>query len=172
MRTRRPLSDNAYGYLFLLPWLCGLTLFMAGPTLVSLYLSFTDFNLVDDPHWIAAQNYVRLFSRDTRYMQALRVTFTYVALAVPLNLIFALALAMLLNSKIRGLGFIARSTMCRRYSEAALPSPFSGVRCSARTGSSAASFSSSGARGPVGSRRHRRRCGRWSSCMCGSSARR
>jgi len=104
MRTRRPFGDNVYGYLFLAPWLAGLTFFMAGPTLVSLYLSFTDFNLIDDPHWIAAQNYVRLFSRDTRYAQALKVTFTYVTLAVPLNLIFALALAMLLNTKIRGLG--------------------------------------------------------------------
>ncbi len=79
-------------------------LFLAGPTLVSLYLSFTNFNLLNPPKWIGAMNYVRLFTMDSRYLTSLRVTFTYVAFAVPLNLAFALALAMLLNSKIKGLG--------------------------------------------------------------------
>jgi multiple sugar transport system permease protein len=104
MLGRKPLGDNAYGYLFLSPWMGGLLFFMAGPTLVSLYLSFTDFNLVDDPHWVGLQNYTRLFTRDSRYQQALNVTFTYVALAVPLNLIFALALALVLNRRMSGVG--------------------------------------------------------------------
>lgn len=104
MLGRKPLGDNAYGYLFLSPWLGGLLFFMAGPTLVSLYLSFTDFNLVEDPRWIGLQNYTRLFTRDSRYQQSLNVTFTYVALAVPLNLIFALALALVLNRRMNGIG--------------------------------------------------------------------
>jgi multiple sugar transport system permease protein len=79
--------------------------FLAGPTLVSLYLSFTNFNFLNAPKWIGATNYVRLFAHDSRYMTALRVTFTYVLVAAPLNLVFALALAMLLNTRIRGLGF-------------------------------------------------------------------
>lgn len=109
-RGRKPrLGENAWGYLFLLPWILGMVFFLAGPTLVSLYLSFTNFNLLEPPEWIAAQNYVRLFTQDGRYLNALRVTFTYVLLAVPLNLAFALALAMLLNSKIKGLG-IYRAT--------------------------------------------------------------
>ncbi|SHG01616.1 carbohydrate ABC transporter membrane protein 1, CUT1 family [Kaistia soli DSM 19436] len=102
-RTRKPLSDNAYGYLFLAPWLVGLLVFLAGPTLVSLYLSFTDFNLLQPPKWVGAQNYITLFSRDPRYLQALRVTFTYVFTAAPLNLLFALLLALLLNTRIRGI---------------------------------------------------------------------
>ena len=104
MLGRKPLGDNAYGYLFLSPWLGGLLFFMAGPTLVSLYLSFTNFNLVDDPNWVGLQNYTRLFTRDSRYQQSLNVTFTYVALAVPLNLIFALALALVLNRRMSGIG--------------------------------------------------------------------
>jgi multiple sugar transport system permease protein len=100
----RQLGDNAYGFLFLTPWLLGMILFLAGPTLVSLYLSFTNFNLLQPPKWIGFQNYVRLFTIDGRYLTSLKVTFTYVAFSVPLNLIFALALAMLLNAKIRGLG--------------------------------------------------------------------
>lgn len=103
-RGRNILSDNAWGYLFLAPWILGMIFFMAGPTLVSLYLSFTSFNLFEPPEWIAGKNYVRLFTQDGRYLNALRVTLTYVALAVPLNLAFALALAMVLNAKIKGLG--------------------------------------------------------------------
>lgn len=101
---RRPLSDTAWGYIFLTPWLIGLTVFLLGPTLVSLYLSFTDFNLVGSANWIGTQNYSQLFFEDIRYRHALEVTFTYVLLAAPLNLICALALAMVLNSKIRGIG--------------------------------------------------------------------
>jgi multiple sugar transport system permease protein len=104
MRVRKPLSDNVYGYLFLAPWLIGLLVFMVGPTLVSLYLSFTNFNLLQPPDWVGTQNYATLFTHDSRYMQALRVTFTYVFTAAPLNLIFALLLALLLSSKIRGVG--------------------------------------------------------------------
>jgi multiple sugar transport system permease protein len=103
-RPRRPLSENTYGYLFLAPWLIGLVVFMAGPTLVSLYLSFTNFNLLQPPKWVGAGNYTTLFLHDPRYRQALRVTFTYVAVAAPLNLVFALLLAMLLNTRIRGVG--------------------------------------------------------------------
>ncbi|MDB5535434.1 MAG: sugar transporter permease [Devosia sp.] len=108
-RGRNILSENAWGFLFLAPWIIGMVFFMAGPTLVSFYLSFTSFNLLEPPEWIAAKNYIRLFTQDGRYLNALRVTFTYVALAVPLNLAFALALAMVLNAKIKGLG-IYRAT--------------------------------------------------------------
>ena len=101
----RPLGETVSGYLFLLPWFAGLTLFMAGPALVSLALSFTDYNLLDPPNWIAGQNYVKLVVQDRRYHTALRVTLTYVAVAAPLNLVFALSLAMFLNTKIKGLGF-------------------------------------------------------------------
>lgn len=104
MHGKGHISDNVYGYIFLTPWLGGLAFFVAGPTLISLYLSFTDFNLVDKPNWVATQNYVRLFTQDSRYIQALKVTFTYVIFAVPLNLIFALALALALNRRITGIG--------------------------------------------------------------------
>jgi multiple sugar transport system permease protein len=100
------LSDNISGYLFLLPWLIGLLVFLLGPALVSLYLSFTNYDLLDPPKWIGTQNYVRLFTIDRRYHQALLVTLSYVVAAAPLNLVFALLLAMLLNTKVRALGFL------------------------------------------------------------------
>jgi multiple sugar transport system permease protein len=93
------------GYAFLLPWLVGFFLFTLGPTLASLFLSFTQFDLLTPPRWIGAENYARMFTADPRFMAALQVTFTYVLLAVPFKLTFALAVAMILDKGVTGVGF-------------------------------------------------------------------
>ena len=90
-------------YLFLLPWFAGFFGLTAGPTLASLYLSFTNFDLVQSPRWIGAANYIRIATSDVNFIAAMKVTFLYVALAVPLKLAFALAVAMALNKGIKGL---------------------------------------------------------------------
>lgn len=93
------------GYLFLAPWLVGFLCFTLGPVLVSLYLSFTKFDLLRPPQWIGAENYVRMFTGDYRFFQALRVTFTYLVFEVPLKLAFALLIAVILDKAVRGGGF-------------------------------------------------------------------
>jgi multiple sugar transport system permease protein len=70
---------------------------------VSLYLSFTDFDLLRNPNWIGAANYVRIATADPKFISAMHVTFAYVALAVPLKLVFALTVAVILNKGISGL---------------------------------------------------------------------
>lgn len=100
--TRKGQSFEAY--LFLLPWFGGMILLTAGPLIASLYLSFTDFDMLRAPNWIGLTNFTDMFAFDPRYMRALRVTFTYVLIGVPLNLIVALGIAVLLNQKVRGLG--------------------------------------------------------------------
>ncbi|HTG71960.1 MAG TPA: sugar ABC transporter permease [Candidatus Udaeobacter sp.] len=91
-------------YLFLTPWLIGILVFSMIPILTSLYLSFTNYNFVSSPDWVGLKNYLTLFNQDPQYVQAIKVTFTYVLVAVPLELMFALALALLLNKGISGLG--------------------------------------------------------------------
>jgi multiple sugar transport system permease protein len=91
------------GYLFLTPWLLGFFGLTLGPALISLYLSFTDFDLLGTPKWIGAANYVRIATNDPKFVSAMHVTFLYVALAVPLKLAFALFVAVILNKGIRGL---------------------------------------------------------------------
>ncbi len=91
------------GYLFLAPWLLGFFGLTLGPALASLYLSFTDFDLLRDPNWVGPANYARIFTGDPKVLAAVRVTFLYVALAVPLKLAFALGVAMLLDKGVRGL---------------------------------------------------------------------
>lgn len=94
---------NAPGYLFLAPWLVGFLCLTLGPALVSLYLSFTDFDLLQSPNFVGAANYVRMMSADPKFAAAMRVTFVYVALSVPLKLAFALMVALALNRGVRGL---------------------------------------------------------------------
>ena len=96
--------DNKAGYLFLLPWLIGLVLITIGPMLASLYLSFTNYNLIQAPEWIGLDNYLRMLD-DPRLHNSLKVTFIYVFVSTPLQLALALAIALLLNEGMKGLPF-------------------------------------------------------------------
>jgi multiple sugar transport system permease protein len=96
--------DNKAGYLFLAPWIVGLVVFTVGPMIASLYLAFTDYNLLQPPVWTGVDNIVEMMG-DARLWNSLRVTLTYVIVSVPLQLALALAVAMLLDRGMRGLAF-------------------------------------------------------------------
>lgn len=91
------------GYLFILPWLAGLLIFIIGPIIASLVLSFTHWDIVNSPEWAGLYNYERIFTKDKDFTQALKVTFTYAALTIPLGLAAGLGLSLLLNQKLRGM---------------------------------------------------------------------
>ena len=100
--TLRERKEERAGFLFLSPWLLGLVAITAGPMLASLYLSFTDYDFLTAPEWVGLENYKRLLT-DSRFHQALSVTFRYVVISVPLQLIVALVVAIVLDRGIRGL---------------------------------------------------------------------
>jgi multiple sugar transport system permease protein len=99
-----PSGDGANALIFLAPWFLGLFLITLGPILASAYLSFTDYSLIGSPTWIGGHNYERML-HDPRFYHALKVTFTYVLVSVPLQLTFALLLALVLDRGVRGLSF-------------------------------------------------------------------
>ncbi|MCZ2815266.1 carbohydrate ABC transporter permease [Modestobacter sp. VKM Ac-2984] len=101
-RARRRRSGRLTPYLFLAPWFAGLLFITAGPIAASAYLSFTDYSLIGAPEWIGLDNFQRMFD-DPRFYQSLKVTFIYVVVSVPLQLAFALFLAMILDRGLRGL---------------------------------------------------------------------
>src|SRR5688500_18842888 len=84
-------------YLFLAPWILGVLGLTLGPMLASLYLSFTDYRLSGAPSWVGLANYQRMFTDDPRYWSSVWVTAKYVLLSVPLQLAFALAIAVFLD---------------------------------------------------------------------------
>jgi multiple sugar transport system permease protein len=90
-------------YVFLGPWLLGAIGLTIAPMIASLYLSFTDYNLFEEPNWVGLDNYARMFGDDDRYLKSVGVTLRYVAVSVPLKLLVAFAVALLLNS-LRGRG--------------------------------------------------------------------
>jgi multiple sugar transport system permease protein len=96
--------DNKAAYIFLLPWLLGLVAITIGPMLMSLYLSFTDYNLLQPPEWVGLDNFIRMLG-DARLHNSLAVTFTYVFVGVPLQLAVALLIALVLDKGLRGLPF-------------------------------------------------------------------
>ena len=93
-----------YPLLFLAPWIIGVLVFSIYPIFSSFYLSLTNFTFFGKPDFIGGVNYLRLLS-DPRFIKACKVTTTYVILGVPLQLCFALALAMMLNKGIPGLQY-------------------------------------------------------------------
>lgn len=101
---RKFFRKNGPGYVFLVPWFLGFFLLALGPILASLYLSFTKYDIVNPPKWIGLGNYQFMFTFDERFWKALEVTFTFVFLSVPGKLVFALAVAMVLDKGIRGIG--------------------------------------------------------------------
>lgn len=97
-------KDNKVAYVLLAPWLIGFFGMWLIPMFISIYYSFTDFNLLNTPSFIGLANYMRAFTQDKMFYQAMKVTFSYVLILVPLRLAFALFVAMLLNKKHKCLG--------------------------------------------------------------------
>lgn len=89
------------GYLFIAPALLGIVVFYAFPMAFSFGTSFTDWNLLSRPSFFGIGNYQSL-AADEVFLKSIRVTFYYTLLAVPLSNVYALLMAMLLNTKIRG----------------------------------------------------------------------
>ncbi|WP_406118404.1 carbohydrate ABC transporter permease [Streptomyces sp. NBC_00989] len=92
-------------YVFLSPWILGVVLLTLAPMAVSLYLSFTDYNLFDPPKWVGLRNYSDMFTADPRYWRSVGTTLLYVVVAVPLKLAIALSVALLLGNTRKAKGF-------------------------------------------------------------------
>ncbi len=102
--SRLQRDERRAAYLFVSPWIIGFLIFTAGPMVASLFLSFTDYTLVDAPTPVGAANYQQLLS-DPRVAKSLANTFVYALLFVPLGTVASLGLAMMLLRVGRAAGF-------------------------------------------------------------------
>ncbi|MHB0997878.1 MAG: extracellular solute-binding protein [Armatimonadota bacterium] len=92
------------GYLFASPWIIGFLVFTAGPILVSIVLSFCDYDVLHAARWVGANNYHELMTEDWHYLSKAFYNAGYLALfGLPLGLIVSLSIAMLLNTKVGGM---------------------------------------------------------------------
>ena len=94
---RRRLTETGIGYLFIGPWLFCFLAFNLVPFVISFVLSFMDYNMLSAPTFVGLSNYVKLFTGDKLFKTSLGVTFSFVFIAIPLRLAFALLVALILN---------------------------------------------------------------------------
>jgi multiple sugar transport system permease protein len=120
-RSVRERRENWAGYLFILPWLLGVLFFTAGPMIFSLLMSVSDWDIITPARFRGFGNYAEAFTIDPTFWVSLRVTLLYTLISVPAGIVIALALALLLNTKVRG---IALWRTC--YYIPAMASPIAG----------------------------------------------
>ena len=101
--TKRQKKDWIAGYLFIAPVTIGLVIFYVFPFLQNFWFSFNDVNKFNVAVFNGIENYKQLF-QEPDLLLALKNTFLYAIVTVPIGLILSLILASLLNSKIKGKG--------------------------------------------------------------------
>jgi len=95
---RRRRDDRGPAFLFLLPGLLGLTLFLLIPLVASLALSFTNWQVMGDTRFVGIANYIRLATADPIFWQTFRTTLAYTVEYLVLNIVVSLAMAAWIGS--------------------------------------------------------------------------
>ena len=101
---RKQKNNNKSGYFFISPWLICFVVFTLFPVLMSLYYSFTNFDILSAPKFVGLENYKYLLTVDKKFWSSVRVTLLYAFVSIPLRLIFAFFVANLLVKKYKGQG--------------------------------------------------------------------
>ena len=97
--------EKTAGYIFVLPFILGLFLFTVFPFFTSLYLAFTDYNILSAPEWIGIRNFTRMFQEDKLFWQSFGVTFKFALIQVPVKLLVSLGVALLLSRQTKATSF-------------------------------------------------------------------
>ena len=88
---------NKSCYLFILPYMLLFTLCYIVPIAMSLFLSFTYFNVLEDPEWRGMQNYVNLILADDVFLTSVKNTFVLAGIIGPVGYLASFLFAWLLN---------------------------------------------------------------------------
>jgi multiple sugar transport system permease protein len=102
--SRLKRRNAIYGYLFIAPMMLGFLIFMAGPIISALWLSFTDYSLLHATSFVGGDNYRNILTNDPMFWTSIKNTMYFSVGLIPLNLTLSLALALLLSTKIPGVG--------------------------------------------------------------------
>jgi multiple sugar transport system permease protein len=87
------------------PWILGFSVFIVYPLVMSAYLSFTHYDLLNAPRWIGTANYRYMFGADEQIWPAIRNTLWIIGVGVPLQVLFAFGIAVMLTRAKHGVGF-------------------------------------------------------------------
>lgn len=87
-------------YIFTSPWIMGFILFVIGPMIASILISFSHWDVITDPRWVGIANYKEIFTDDPLFWKSLKVTLLFTLILVPIQLTLSLLVAILLNQKV------------------------------------------------------------------------
>ena len=90
-------QEKVAGYVFITPFIIGLIAFTIIPFFTSLYLAFTDYNVLTAPKWIGFDNFRRMFFEDKLFWKSFWVTFKFALIQVPIKLLVSLGVALILS---------------------------------------------------------------------------
>ncbi|GJM18500.1 MAG: sugar ABC transporter permease [Phycisphaeraceae bacterium] len=100
----RRVPEWMVGLAFISPWIVGFLAFMALPIGMSLYYSMTQYTMLEPPIWVGADNYVAM-AQDRVFWTVIWNTALYALVAIPVGTVLSVIIAVLLNTKVRGLAF-------------------------------------------------------------------
>ena len=82
--TWKEMKKNKVAYLMVFPYMLVFSLFTMLPVIVSIVISFTDFNMLEFPNFVGLDNYIRLFLDDDIFMTySVKNTFIFAAIVGP-----------------------------------------------------------------------------------------
>ena len=88
--------EKVAGYVFIMPFIIGLFVFTVIPFFTSLYLAFTDYNVLSAPEWIGFGNFKRMFFEDKHFWNSFWITFRFALIQVPIKMCVSLGVALIL----------------------------------------------------------------------------
>lgn len=103
--TLREKKELRIGLIVILPWIIGFVCFMLIPLIYSFFVSFTNYSFLSSPQFVGLQNYITMFVGDELIWKSLGITFSYAIIAVSSQLVVGFLIALLLNSKVKGIAF-------------------------------------------------------------------
>ena len=95
--TLKEMNRNKVGYVMIAPFMLVFTLFTVAPVVVSMVISFTDFNLLQAPNFVFLDNYIRLFLDDDIFLIAIKNTFVFAAIVGPAGYLMSYMVAWFIN---------------------------------------------------------------------------
>jgi len=98
-------KEGVAGYMFILPFIIGLVVFTAIPFFTSLYLAFTEYDMLTPPKWIGIDNFVHMFTKDKLFWKSFWITFRFALIQVPIKLLVSLGVALVLSRNSKAVPF-------------------------------------------------------------------
>lgn len=96
-------KESVAGYVFIAPFIIGLIVFTAIPFFTSLYLAFTEYNILTPAKWVGLANFKKMFFEDKLFWKSFWVTFKFALIQVPVKLLVSLGVALILSRNSRAI---------------------------------------------------------------------